>query len=168
MTGPLVQEVDAAHAPRGCDRQRRGLRVIYRLLVAVQFCIVAMTIAILKSPGHGLVSSVVQLIGVALGLSAIQTMRIGRVRATPELAKGAELLRHGPYRYLRHPMYSALLLFTGSYIISDGSWFSTQLWLCLFVVLLTKVHYEEKELRRAFPECLDYASKTSRLIPFVW
>lgn len=172
MSESVVQEIDAefARRPERCasDKWRLIKQIGYGVLVAAQFLIVALMIAKLKSPGHQLVASVVQLSGVGLGLSAILTMQVGKVRATPALAENAELVRHGSYRFLRHPMYTALLIFASSYVFSDGSWISVQLWLGLLVVLLTKVFFEEKELRAAFPEYRDYAKTTSRLVPFVW
>lgn len=172
MSGPLVQEThtdseDYKPDSQQCDKLWLR-RVVYRLLVAGQLIIATMIVLMLKPPGNMLVASIVQLSAVALGLSAILTMRVSRVRVTPALAQDAELVRHGPYRLIRHPMYTALVLFASSYIISDGSWLSVQLWMTLLLVLLTKVYYEEKELRAAFPQYENYASTTSRLIPFVW
>ncbi len=151
-----------------CVKTCTGRRAVYGLLVTAQFIMASLIVVVLTSPGHLFIPSVLQLGGVAFGLSAILTMRIKRLRATPALAEGSELIRHGPYRFVRHPMYSALLIFSSSYVISDGSWLSVQLWLSLFVVLLTKLHYEEVELRSAFHEYDDYARKTNRLIPWVW
>jgi protein-S-isoprenylcysteine O-methyltransferase len=80
------------------------------------------------------------------------------------------LIRHGPYRYLRHPSYTgALLAFYGLAIgLGDG--------LSLLAIVLPvtwaflrRIRVEEAALTQAFPrEYPEYARHSWRLLPFVW
>jgi protein-S-isoprenylcysteine O-methyltransferase Ste14 len=76
----------------------------------------------------------------------------------------------GPYRVLRHPSYSGLLLAFVGYGLMDGNWLSTT---CSVVIVLTALVYrigiEERSLTAALgARYRDFASSRARLIPFLW
>lgn len=48
--------------------------------------------------------------GLLLGLAAVVANRPGNFNIRPQPRDGAQLVQHGPYRWIRHPMYSAILL----------------------------------------------------------
>lgn len=48
--------------------------------------------------------------GLALGLWAVTADRPGNFNIRPVPRAGGQLIDRGPYRWIRHPMYSALLL----------------------------------------------------------
>ena len=77
------------------------------------------------------------------------------------------LVTSGPYRLVRHPIYSSVLLFTIAGVITHISPVS----ICCSVVLIggvaLRVYAEEKLVTRQYPEYADYAAKTKRIIPFV-
>jgi len=107
------------------------------------------------------------MMGVAFGLWAIVTM--GRhVNISPKLREGAPLQTSGPYRFVRHPMYLALLVFCGGYVIGKFTIYSVSLWLAIVLVLALKIYYEERILRTRHSGFEGYAKKTKRLIPFVF
>ncbi len=106
--------------------------------------------------------------GLALGMWSIATMGLRQLRATPEPAAGAQLIRRGPYRWIRHPMYTATLLVASGWLIGHASWSRGLMGLGLLVVLLVKLRYEERLLARHFPDYPAYASRTRRLIPWLW
>jgi protein-S-isoprenylcysteine O-methyltransferase Ste14 len=73
----------------------------------------------------------------------------------------------GPYRYIRHPVYTANLLMTGGLLLASGS-----LWLGLNLAILIVYYYfamnsEERSIAARFPEYRDYAARTGRLFPRV-
>lgn len=106
--------------------------------------------------------------GIGLFIWAAWTMRTSKLSPMPEVKKHAKLITNGPYEILRHPMYSAILLITGSLVLE----FFTLLRLIAFIllsgILLYKLRYEERLLERHFPEYKTYKKKTSRLIPYVY
>ncbi|AZO42835.1 isoprenylcysteine carboxylmethyltransferase family protein [Mesorhizobium sp. M7D.F.Ca.US.005.01.1.1] len=82
--------------------------------------------------------------------------------------QGHELVTSGPYRYVRHPMYSGgLVACIGSAIVAgDGFVF---LLILLGSIFLWRVGAEDRLLAQQFPaEFPGYARRTKALIPFVW
>ena len=109
-----------------------------------------------------------ELFGIMLGIWALFTMSLRNLRILPEVKPGGQLMTNGPYRWIRHPMYSALLLVTLALVLDHWSALRFGIWLILFIVLLAKLTYEEALLREAFPEYTNYERRTYRLIPFVF
>ncbi len=80
-----------------------------------------------------------------------------------------ELIKTGPYKYVRHPMYSGLLLL----FIGAAVWFwhiAGLVFLCVSIfVFWIKAKQEEKLLMEHFTEDYsDYKKHTKALIPFLW
>ena len=122
---------------------------------------------ILPSALSRIPTTALAVVAMALGVWAIVTM--GRsMNISPELKSSASLKTAGPYRFLRHPMYTALLMLMGGYAISGASLHGWAMWLCLCAVLATKMYYEEQMLRQRFAEYAAYSQNTKRLIPFVF
>lgn len=108
------------------------------------------------------------LVGVFIGLWAIYTIRLGNFNISPYVKEGGIMVAKGPYRYIRHPMYTGLILI--SYALVAAHFTPLRL---LFVILLTlalvvKLHLEEKLLKKAFQPYKEYTKKTKKLIPFIW
>ncbi len=109
------------------------------------------------------------LAGVALRAWAIVTL--GRYfRREVTIEPGQALVRRGPYRLLRHPSYSGLLLAYFGLGLAFGSWASAAVALVLLTAgLLPRIRVEERALARAFgPAYTEYAATTWRLLPHVW
>jgi len=84
------------------------------------------------------------------------------------LKKDHELVRGGPYRFVRHPIYSGLLLaITGSAVVR-GEWRGVLALIIAFVALWRKLRLEERWLGEAFGEqYAAYRAEVAALIPFV-
>lgn len=106
--------------------------------------------------------------GVLLGIWSLWEMRKSKLQATPDVAPGSKLIKSGPYRYIRHPMYTGLLLITISILISYFSMPRLIAAVILTADLLIKTRYEEKLLNKYFKEYGWYSKHTWRLIPFVY
>lgn len=106
--------------------------------------------------------------GAGLGGWAVATMRLRQLRATPEPAPGAHLVAHGPYRWIRHPMYAATLLVAVGWLGGHYTGLRLALAAGLAVVLVIKLHYEERLLMQRLPGYPAYASRTRRLVPWLW
>ena len=109
-----------------------------------------------------------ELAGIALGVWAILAMRIGNLNITPEVRPAAQFVRRGPYRYIRHPMYSALLLASLALVMDSYSALRLAIWLLLLLDIAMKLTYEEHMLERAFAEYSSYRHETKRLIPYIF
>jgi protein-S-isoprenylcysteine O-methyltransferase len=95
--------------------------------------------------------------------------RLGRNWSQTAAAKvGQELVKSGPYRYIRHPMYAGgLIACISSAIVAGGAW--VFLLLILGPLFIWRVGAEDKLLAEQFPnEYPDYKKRTKALIPFVW
>ena len=80
-----------------------------------------------------------------------------------------ELVRRGPYRRLRHPSYTGLLVTFAGFALCLGNWLSLATLLPVVLALLWRIQVEERALSVAFPEGYrTYARATKRLIPYVW
>ena len=87
---------------------------------------------------------------------------------TVSVKEGHELVTLGPYRYVRHPMYTGCLIACiGSAIVCAGAWIF--LLVVLGALFLWRVGAEDKLMAQQFPnEYSDYRRRTKALIPFVW
>lgn len=138
------------------------------ILVVVQFAMLAFLAATGPWLPRHTVGLFVQLVGLAVGLWAVLTMRVDRVHVFPEVRHDATLLHHGPYRFIRHPMYLSLLLITLPLVVTAFSAWRLAAWLALLVNLLLKLHHEERLLVAHFPGYAGYQAQTSRLLPWMY
>ena len=106
--------------------------------------------------------------GIALGLWSVWSMRRSRLRMVPEPHPSATLVTTGPYRWIRHPMYTAVLLVTSSWLMAEPTWLRLAAWLILVLVLMIKVQREETLWMKQFAEYREYAVRTKRLIPGIF
>lgn len=111
----------------------------------------------------------IQIIGFALSIWAIIVMRIGNFNVQPEVKLNARFITNGPYRLIRNPMYTGLILFFSANIISEFSFFSLAVFTILIVVFLTKIVMEESFLGEKFGLEYDkYRKETFRLVPYIY
>jgi protein-S-isoprenylcysteine O-methyltransferase Ste14 len=86
----------------------------------------------------------------------------------PEVLPGVTLKTSGPYKLIRHPMYTSLLGLGAAWIINDFSGFRFVIFIILMVDLIFKMYYEEKFLSEKFPEYPEYKKRTKKIIPFIF
>jgi protein-S-isoprenylcysteine O-methyltransferase Ste14 len=110
-----------------------------------------------------------EVIALILGVWSVSIMIYkSKIHVTPEVAVGAKLVESGPYKFIRHPMYSALLLLTLAFIINLFTWERLFFWIILFLDLMLKITYEEQILERHFHGYKEYSKKTKKLIPQIY
>jgi len=86
-----------------------------------------------------------------------------------QVEAGQTVADRGPYRLVRHPMYSVMLLIWFWIPLALGSFVVLPMVVLMAVVLVLRLLNEEKMLRRELPGYVDYCRRTRyRLIPFVW
>lgn len=85
------------------------------------------------------------------------------------LQEGHQVISTGPYRYVRHPMYSGTLLAWVAAALALGSW-----WMLLpaaagIILFVWRTAREDATLQEKLPGYGEYAQRTRyRLIPGVW
>jgi protein-S-isoprenylcysteine O-methyltransferase Ste14 len=82
--------------------------------------------------------------------------------------KTTSLVKTGIYRYIRHPLYSSLLILAWGIFFKAPSWLGLALAAAATVFLFATALADEAECVRFFgPVYRDYMSRTKRFIPFV-
>jgi protein-S-isoprenylcysteine O-methyltransferase Ste14 len=91
-------------------------------------------------------------------------------RTTIELEKDQKVIQKGPYKYIRHPSYSGIILFFIGYGIAYQNWISVVIAVIFPTMsLLYRIKNEEIVLVKEIgKEYYIYKGKTKKLIPGIW
>lgn len=102
-----------------------------------------------------------------LGFAIWARRTIGRNwSGTVTLKQGHELMRTGPYRLVRHPIYSGLLLALAGTVLAVDAPRAILGFALITLAFLRKIPIEERFMRDAFGAAYDeYARTTPALIP---
>jgi protein-S-isoprenylcysteine O-methyltransferase Ste14 len=85
------------------------------------------------------------------------------------LKEDHELIERGPYRFVRHPIYTGLLTMALGTALRSGRVAALVGCALFFSALLIKMDQEETLLLRQFPaEYAAYRRHVKRIVPFVW
>ena len=137
-------------------------------LVTAQFC----SIACGAIPYAGNQGSawwlVATLLGILVGVHTLLHNRPGNFAVYPEPLAHAQLITSGPYRWVRHPMYLAVLLFMLGIAMYNGALLNQLAMLGLLLAILGKMNREEAYLREHFDGYAEYSLRNKRLLPFLY
>jgi protein-S-isoprenylcysteine O-methyltransferase Ste14 len=141
-----------------------------RLLVTLQFSLLAiMGWRAWVSPFSADILALSLLSGsVLLALWALAANRPGNFNIRPTPRSGGTLVTSGPYRWVRHPMYTSVLMAAAAAAVKSHQSVDAGLWLALLAVLLVKAGIEERALMIRFPDYRDYKSRTTRFLPWLF
>jgi protein-S-isoprenylcysteine O-methyltransferase Ste14 len=78
------------------------------------------------------------------------------------------LVTNGPYAYLRHPIYAAIIHFVWAGALDSFSWPVLGWAETVTAGAFTRMHLEEYVLKRRYPEYRDYRKRAKKFIPFVY
>jgi protein-S-isoprenylcysteine O-methyltransferase Ste14 len=89
---------------------------------------------------------------------------------TIELEESQKIVQKGPYKWIRHPSYSGIILFSIGYGIAVQNWLSLIIAVSLpTIALLYRIKIEEETLAKGVgTEYEVYQKKTKKLIPGIW
>lgn len=89
--------------------------------------------------------------------------------ATIGVEKDQKVVSTGPYRYVRHPMYSGMAVLVLGMPIALGSMWALAAVVILVAMLVLRLLDEEKLLRADLPGYLEYCARVRwRLVPMVY
>jgi protein-S-isoprenylcysteine O-methyltransferase Ste14 len=91
-------------------------------------------------------------------------------RMTVEVDADQQVVDRGPYRWVRHPSYSGILLLMAGLGLYYGNWPALLILLALPAgTLIHRISVEEAVLTEVMgPAYADYAARTKRLVPRLW
>jgi protein-S-isoprenylcysteine O-methyltransferase Ste14 len=113
-----------------------------------------------------LVVVLVTAILVGLAVMGVGGTSLGRgLSAAPLPNAHAELRTGGLYRFVRHPIYSGLLLVGAAIAAVSGSLLRLGVFVLLVLLINAKARWEEVQLARRFPGYAAYAARTPRFVP---
>ncbi|MBA2684290.1 MAG: isoprenylcysteine carboxylmethyltransferase family protein [Gemmatimonadaceae bacterium] len=143
-----------------------------RSLIATVVLVVSVGLLVLQDMmiARGYAGLALQVLALALMVWARLTFGTRSFHATANPTAGG-LVTTGPYRYWRHPIYAAVLLFVWAGVLTHGvSPISSTVALAVLATLMTavRIQAEEQMLLASVPEYAAYAARTRRLIPFVF
>jgi protein-S-isoprenylcysteine O-methyltransferase Ste14 len=165
-----VREVVQGKGGRAHDRATRafiGLSIGVTIVVAVW---ARAALPSLRAPGAVRVLGIVVMwAGLAVRAWAVATLG-GAFRTTVEVDADQAVVTSGPYRWIRHPSYTGLLLVLAGFGLALGNWLSLAACLVLpLPAIVRRIRVEEAELDRVLGDAYrSYRTTTARLIPRLW
>jgi protein-S-isoprenylcysteine O-methyltransferase Ste14 len=138
-----------------------------KLLVGIQFA----TIVLIFFPKKSIMISTLWwlpiMIAIVTALWIFTHNKIGNFNVVPEIREDAKLIITGPYRFVRHPMYSTLILFMVGVVLYYFSWINLLL-LSIMIAAVALKAYKEEKLWHHHDRCYEaYKKETKMIIPFL-
>ncbi len=106
--------------------------------------------------------------GLVLGAWTLTVNSPENFNLSPLPKVGARLCFEGPYRYLRHPLYLAVILAVGGIALCNGALANGIAWVLLVLLLDIKARYEEKLLEGDSGAYRAYMERSWRFIPLIY
>ena len=158
----------------GTKQDRSTLRVLWVVIMAsVAAGIYVTTHSPMAALPHGQMFAIAGVLLFVAGLFlrwwAIITLgRFFTVDVTIE--KDHDLVERGPFRVVRHPSYTGVLLAFVGFALTLRNWAALLIILVpIFAAFIHRMNVEEDALSRALgPRYADYMRRTKRLVPFVY
>lgn len=138
------------------------------MLVTTQFGSIALGLVPFAGQQGDRLWLIATLAGVLVGLYTLLHNRIGNFGVYPEPLGHAQLVTSGPYKWVRHPMYLAVLLFMLGIAMFNGHLLNQLALIPLGLAIIGKMNKEEAYLRTHFNEYGRYSSGNKRLLPFIY
>jgi protein-S-isoprenylcysteine O-methyltransferase Ste14 len=137
------------------------------LLVFLQFFIIGLMVIFSKSFFSSALGLTIFTLGALLGLWALNHNQLGNFNIQPKLRQGSKLITTGIYAWVRHPMYTSVIVMMLGFLLSTPSIVEILLWVILVVVLLLKAKREESLWLEHDEAYERYKNSTKLFIPYI-
>lgn len=110
----------------------------------------------------------IQVFGLLFAFWSIWSIRPNRLSVSPLVQDELILIKRGPYKFIRHPMYLSIFIVFVPLLIDEFSYLRLAILIVLFINQVIKLHFEESLLSERFPEYQEYKKKSWRLLPLIF
>ena len=135
------------------------------LLVSLQYLIMVILLYINYTFLLQAVPLSIFFIGFIIGIYAIYCNKLHNFNIIPEIKDNANLVTHGIYKYVRHPMYLSVAVMMLGTIIFNLNFVNIFIYLILILALFLKARKEEKLWSKKIPQYSDYMKHSKMIIP---
>ena len=144
------------------------MKPLHYFLVALQFIGIFYFIFTGSVFPENIYVLIIEAIATLIGVWAVLAMKLHTVTVLPSVKQGGQLCTTGPYRVIRHPMYTAVLLLLLGLLFNNYSHTGLVVFFIVLVDLIVKMNVEEKILLAHYTDYKNYMTKTKRIIPFLY
>ena len=110
----------------------------------------------------------IQILGLFIASWAIWEMKKSKLNIAPTPKEGSFLVDTGIYKWIRHPMYTSLLLVFTPMIIENSKPINWLIFIVFAINLILKLEYEETLLLNFFDQYKSYQKKTFKILPYIY
>jgi protein-S-isoprenylcysteine O-methyltransferase Ste14 len=155
-------------------------RLGFSVRVVAFFFLVGMLVAYAVNPGwiRGLdfpLPGAVHWVGFGLGLFGLgmwawSQVTLGRQwSAQVQLREEHQLVTDGPYAWVRHPLYAALVAISIAFALVTANWLFVGFGILAIGFLPSRILHEERMMKEGVPGYAEYSARVRfRLLPGVW
>jgi protein-S-isoprenylcysteine O-methyltransferase Ste14 len=161
---------------KGSAAADRGTRVVITLGFFVAYAGAILVSQLLRNQPawmmgswHLVTGEIIAWLGLVIRLWSI--IVLGRsFRLTVEVDSDQAVVDRGPYRWVRHPSYTGLLMLAIGFGFALGNWLSLVILVVVpLIVIIRRIRVEEEQLIAVMGQpYIDYRKRTKRLVPGVW
>jgi protein-S-isoprenylcysteine O-methyltransferase Ste14 len=109
------------------------------------------------------------MLALSLGFSVWARRHLGRNWSAHVVVKEDHaLIRSGPYRRVRHPIYTGILFAMLGMALAIGEWRALIGFAAMVLSFAIKSRQEERRMRETFAEYAEYQRSTAALIPYLY
>ena len=140
----------------------------YSLVFGQFFLILLMTLPFGEPVKYFSLGLLLIALGATFGVLALLKNSLGNFNIRPDIKEECVLVTSGIYAYIRHPMYTSVLVMMAGVVALYPMRFEYILYGLLVLVLLLKLFYEESLWKCESEEYRNYTKTTKRLIPYIF